>query len=91
MRGIAVLMMRIVNALNTGQRVGFSLLGLGRMSNVLAMEGIEQNLDREGNNGHIYNERVCVSLFCSSIYVVTCNLKLTWDFWALVDQLAWIA
>lgn len=52
MRGIAVLI--IVNALNTSQRLGFSLLVLGRMSNVLAMEGIEQNLDREGNIGYIY-------------------------------------
>lgn len=82
MRGIVILMMRIINALNTNQRLGFSLLVLGLMSSVLAMEDIEQNLDKEG----IYKRFMGVCFVF--IYVVSCDFKFTSDFELLL--ISWL-
>lgn len=48
MRKIAIIMMRIANALNTSPRLGFFLLVQVQMSNVLAMVGTEQNIEMAG-------------------------------------------
>ena len=47
-RDIEVLTMRMFYALDTGQRLGFSLLVQALTSNALAMEDIEQSIEMEG-------------------------------------------